>query len=268
MLVLPSFCLNVINSCCLKPGFGFLTSIYPILSRTLQIFVLPVFCMPIFWPLQQDFRNTAHLLLPVTSVQQPWKAKVCVAKIKKHQKLKFRNWDNGCLIKISVAFHRPGLRNFDFHDAFWQEFVLMYNFPSRQEVSCVSWTQPGWPIAGKNALEIWLTRQAWTVCSEMKYFDFPVATFSVFKLSVLLLKREAFSESFSSIFDHLTSCLKQCNILSGLAKSGAFLTPFPQVRCWVILTHTETHTHTHLKKPENCYIIRSTCSRSGSEFSF
>lgn len=121
-------------------------------------FVLPVFCMPIFWPLHQDFRNAARLLLPVTSVQQPWKVKICVAKIKKHQKLKFWNWDNGCLVKIktSVAFHRPGLRNFFFHNAFWPEFVLMYHFPSRQEASCVScwWTQPGWPIAGKDALEI------------------------------------------------------------------------------------------------------------------
>lgn len=57
------------------------------------------------------------------------------------------------------------------------------------------------------------------------------------------------------------------------SKPGAFLTPFPQVRCWVIFTHThrrtDRHTQTHsIKKPENCYISRSTCSRSGSEFSF
>lgn len=45
------FCLNVINSCCLKPGFGFLTSSYPTFRETLQIFVLPVFCTPIYWSL-------------------------------------------------------------------------------------------------------------------------------------------------------------------------------------------------------------------------
>lgn len=122
---------------------------------------------------------------------------------------------------------------FVFHDAFGPEFVLMYHFPSRQEADCVSWwwMQPGWPIAGKDALELWPTRQAGTVFSEIKHFGFPVATFSTFKLSLLLLKLEAFSKSFSFIFDHLTSWQNHCNILSALAKPGAFLAPFPQIRC-------------------------------------
>lgn len=69
------FCLNVINSCCLKTGFGFLTSSYPTFSETSQIFVLPVFCMPIYWPLQQDFRNASCLLLQWLQFSSPKKSK-------------------------------------------------------------------------------------------------------------------------------------------------------------------------------------------------
>ena len=62
----PFFYLNVMNSRCLKPDVGFLTPVYPIVSETRQIFVPPVFWIPISWPWWQDFRNAACLQLPVT----------------------------------------------------------------------------------------------------------------------------------------------------------------------------------------------------------
>lgn len=122
---------------------------------------------------------------------------------------KFRNWDNGCPVKIktSIAFYWPGLRNFCLSLCILTRICshVQLSFQTRS-LLCFVLVDAAWlPIAKKDALEIWPTRQAWTVCSEIKYFDFPVATFSVFKLSVLLLKHEAFSESFSFIFDHLTS---------------------------------------------------------------
>lgn len=153
---------------------------------------------------------------------------------------------------------------FVFHDAFGPEFVLMHHFPSRQDCVSWRWTQPGWPVAGRDALELWPTRQAGRVFfQKSNIFGCPVATFSASKLLLLLLQLEASSESFSFIFDHLISWKKQGTILTLVAKSGVFLTPFPQIRCWMILPSPPTP-----PKIGNCYIIRSARSRSGSEFSF
>lgn len=118
------FYLNVMNSCHLKPGFGFLTPIYPF-SVKLQIFGLPVVWIPIFWKLWQDFRNAAYLQLPVTLMEiassAPPKTPSLCSQKKMHQKLKLRNWNSGPPVKIktSVAFHRPGLRDFCLSWCIW-----------------------------------------------------------------------------------------------------------------------------------------------------
>lgn len=233
MLAAPFFRLNVMNSCRLMPGFGFLAPIYPIFRETLQIFGPPLFWMPVFW--QRLFRNAACLQLSVTFMRTARPAALEIQSLCSQKEDESKgNRDNGPPVKIKT-FHRPGLR--EFFCLSWCIQIRIcshapFSFQTRPcfvmvDVTWLARSREGWP----GALTHNTARNRFF--SELKHFGFPVATFSAFKL--LLLELEAFGESFSFIFGPLTSWQNQCNILSLVAKSGEFLTPFPQIRSWTIL---------------------------------
>lgn len=132
---------------------------------------------------------------------------------------------------------------------FEQKLLSCTIFLPDNKLPCVlcCWTQPGWSRAGNDTLEIWPTRHEQLVHkSNISIFQLPHFQFSNCQCCCWNMKLSV--KTFPSLLT-ISQADKSSAISSVYSESQKhFLTTFPQLRYWVILTHTQRHTHKNTHK--------------------
>lgn len=161
---------------------------------------------------------------------------------------KFRNWDNGCPVKIktSIAFYWPGLRNFCLSLCILTRIFshVQLSFQTRG-LLCFVLVDVAWLVHSREGCPGDLTHKT-GMNSLFRNQIFWFSSCHIFSFQIVSAAAETWSFQWKLFLYFWPSrkLIKAVQYPQCIGKSGAFLTPFSQVGCWVILTHTHTNTHT------------------------